>query len=103
MALDPDDMCSPAYRQQGLLIARGYPLVDMMNQIYSNTKTAERPPAADHVFGQGIRLLHDLGQSRTQYPQAVGWAMASAIKGDTASPRAGSATARPRKAISTTR
>ena len=26
----------PTYRQQGLLVARGYPLVDMMNQIYSN-------------------------------------------------------------------
>ena len=23
MALDPDDMCFPTYRQQGLLIARG--------------------------------------------------------------------------------
>ncbi|WP_286880526.1 thiamine pyrophosphate-dependent enzyme, partial [Sphingomonas sp.] len=36
-ALDDEDMCFPSYRQQGLLIARGCPLVDMMNQIYSNT------------------------------------------------------------------
>src|SRR3954468_9877457 len=35
-ALDRNDMCFPSYRQQGLLIARGYPLVAMMNQIYSN-------------------------------------------------------------------
>ena len=35
-ALDRDDMHFPTYRQQGLLIARGYPLVEMMNQIYSN-------------------------------------------------------------------
>ena len=35
-ALDREDMHFPTYRQQGLLIARGYPLVDMMNQIYSN-------------------------------------------------------------------
>jgi 2-oxoisovalerate dehydrogenase E1 component alpha subunit len=28
------------------------------------------------------RLLHRLGQSRHPYPQAVGWAMASAYKGD---------------------
>ena len=27
LALRPDDMCFPTYRQQGLLIARGYPLV----------------------------------------------------------------------------
>ena len=38
MALAPDDMCFPSYRQQGILIARGYPLVDMMHQIYSNAR-----------------------------------------------------------------
>ena len=35
-ALNHDDMCFPSYRQQGLLIARDYPLIDMMHQIYSN-------------------------------------------------------------------
>ena len=35
-ALDREDMHFPTYRQQGLLVARGYPLVTMMNQIYSN-------------------------------------------------------------------
>ena len=35
-ALDREDMHFPTYRQQGLLIARGYPLTEMMNQIYSN-------------------------------------------------------------------
>ena len=35
-------MCFPSYRQQGLLIARGWPLVDMMNQIYSNRATGCR-------------------------------------------------------------
>ena len=36
MALSRDDMCFPSYRQQGILIARDWSLVDMMNQIYSN-------------------------------------------------------------------
>ncbi|MBX9885073.1 MAG: 3-methyl-2-oxobutanoate dehydrogenase (2-methylpropanoyl-transferring) subunit alpha, partial [Novosphingobium sp.] len=36
MALAEDDMVFPSYRQQGILIARGYPMVDMINQIYSN-------------------------------------------------------------------
>ncbi|MFL5294992.1 MAG: thiamine pyrophosphate-dependent enzyme, partial [Phenylobacterium sp.] len=36
MVLNHDDMCFPTYRQQGILIARGYPLVQMMNQVYSN-------------------------------------------------------------------
>src|SRR3546814_9273993 len=35
-ALDRDDMCFPSYRQQGLLIARDWDMVDMMNQVYSN-------------------------------------------------------------------
>ncbi|MAL00329.1 MAG: 3-methyl-2-oxobutanoate dehydrogenase (2-methylpropanoyl-transferring) subunit alpha, partial [Citromicrobium sp.] len=37
MALQPDDMIFPSYRQQGALIARGYPLIEMINQIYSNS------------------------------------------------------------------
>ena len=35
-ALDRDDMTFPTYRQQGILVARDYPLVEMMCQIYSN-------------------------------------------------------------------
>src|SRR6185437_4618057 len=37
-ALQEGDMCFPTYRQQGLLIAAGWPLVDMMNSIFSNEK-----------------------------------------------------------------
>ena len=83
-ALDADDMCFPSYRQQGLLIARGCPLVDMMNQIYSNT--------GDKLQGKQLPIMYSekrfgffsiSGNLATQYPQAVGWAMASASKGDT--------------------
>lgn len=83
-ALDGDDMCFPSYRQQGLLIARGCPLVDMMNQIYSN--------AGDKLAGKQLPIMYSekrfgffsiSGNLATQYPQAVGWAMASASKGDT--------------------
>src|SRR5260221_12930788 len=35
-ALAPGDMNFPTYRQAGLLIADGYPMLDMMSQIYSN-------------------------------------------------------------------
>ncbi len=38
MALNDDDMCFPTYRQQGFLVARGYPLTDMMNECYSNAR-----------------------------------------------------------------
>jgi len=83
-ALDRDDMCFPSYRQQGLLIARDWPLVDMMNQIYSNK--------GDRLQGKQLPIMYSTkagsffsisGNLATQYPQAVGWAMASAAKGDT--------------------
>jgi len=38
LALEPDDMCFPTYRQQGILVARGYPLLDMMCQLFSNAR-----------------------------------------------------------------
>ena len=82
-ALDREDMHFPTYRQQGLLVARGYPLVSMMNQIYSN--------AGDHMKGRQLPIMYSdkahgffsiSGNLGTQYPQAVGWSMAAAIKGD---------------------
>ncbi|TNE34651.1 MAG: 3-methyl-2-oxobutanoate dehydrogenase (2-methylpropanoyl-transferring) subunit alpha [Alphaproteobacteria bacterium] len=83
MALASDDMVFPSYRQQGILIARGYPIVDMINQIYSNK--------ADKLKGRQLPIMYSSrehsffsisGNLATQLPQAVGWAMASAIKGD---------------------
>ena len=47
-ALHRDDMCFPSYRQQGILFARDYPLVSMINQIFSNR--------LDPLFGIGIAL-----------------------------------------------
>jgi 2-oxoisovalerate dehydrogenase E1 component alpha subunit len=82
-ALSEGDMCFPTYRQQGLLIAAGWPLVDMMNSIFSNEK--------DRLRGRQLPGLYSARESGfftvsgnlgTQYPQAVGWAMASAIMGD---------------------
>jgi 2-oxoisovalerate dehydrogenase E1 component alpha subunit len=83
MALDRRDMCFPSYRQQGILITRDYPIMQMMNQIYSNR--------GDHLLGRQLPIMYSApeygffsvsGNLTTQYPQAVGWAMASAIKGD---------------------
>jgi 2-oxoisovalerate dehydrogenase E1 component alpha subunit len=81
LALEAADMCFPTYRQQGLLIARGYPLVDMMCQVYSNArdpmKGRQMPvmySSRDHGF---FSISGNLG---TQFSQAVGWAMACAYK-----------------------
>ena len=40
LPLGADDMFFPSYRQQGYLIVRGMPLLDMMCQILSNSKDA---------------------------------------------------------------
>ena len=83
-ALLPGDMNFPTYRQAGLLIAGGYPMVEMMNQIYSN----ERDP----LKGRQLPIMYSAkdhgffsisGNLATQFIQAVGWAMASAIRNDT--------------------
>ncbi|NTF46245.1 3-methyl-2-oxobutanoate dehydrogenase (2-methylpropanoyl-transferring) subunit alpha [Rhizobium rhizogenes] len=82
-ALNKGDMNFPTYRQAGLLIADDYPMVEMMNQIYSNE--------ADPLRGRQLPIMYSSkehgfftisGNLATQYVQAVGWAMASAIKND---------------------
>src|SRR5689334_22808517 len=82
-ALGREDMCFPTYRQQGILVARDYPLTEMMCQVYSNRR--------DPLKGRQLPVMYSSkpygffsisGNLATQVPQAVGWAMASAIKGD---------------------
>jgi len=84
LALENTDMCFPSYRQQGLLIARNYPILKMMGQIYSN--------ALDPLMGRQMPVMYSSrehgfftvsGNLGTQFIQAVGWAMASALSGDT--------------------
>ncbi|HLR77597.1 MAG TPA: thiamine pyrophosphate-dependent enzyme [Burkholderiaceae bacterium] len=84
MVLRKGDMCFPSYRQQSLLIAQDYPLVDMMCQLFSN--------GCDRLKGRQLPVMYSSrdygffsisGNLATQFVQAVGWAMASAIKGDT--------------------
>ena len=84
-ALSPDDMLFPSYRQQGALIYRGADLVDMMCHCISNSR--------DNLLGRQLPIHYarkDLnwfsisGNLGTQLPQAVGWSMANAIKGEKA-------------------
>ena len=84
MALDRGDMCFPTYRQQGIFVARDWPLRDLMNQVYSNS--------GDRLKGRQMPVFYSSreagffsisGNLGTQYSQAVGWAMASAASGDT--------------------
>jgi 2-oxoisovalerate dehydrogenase E1 component alpha subunit len=83
MALRPADMLFPSYRNQGLYIARGIALVDMMCQLLSNTRDmckGRQLPVMYHSKAGNIFSIS--GNLATQFPQAVGWAMAAAIKGE---------------------
>ena len=85
MALERGDMNFPTYRQQSLLLAHDdAPMVEMICQLLSN----ERDP----LKGRQLPVMYSYkrlgffsisGNLATQFIQAVGWAMASAIKGDT--------------------
>ncbi len=83
MALQLGDMHFPTYRQQGLLIAAEHPLEELACQVFSNP--------GDVLQGRQLPVMYSFrdsgffsisGNLGTQYVQAVGWAMASAIKGD---------------------
>ena len=83
MALRPRDMLFPSYRNQGLYMVRGRPLVDLMCQLLSNTRDmckGRQLPVMYH-WTEG-RIFSISGNLTTQFPQAVGWAMAAAIKGE---------------------
>ena len=83
LALRQGDMCFPTYRQQGLLIARDWPITDLMNQVYSNSR--------DRLKGRQMPVFYSSreagffsisGNLGTQYSQAVGWAMGAASDRD---------------------
>jgi len=84
MALQKGDMFFPTYRQQGLLIARKRPLVDMLCHCFANSrddiKGRQLPGFYSWKEGNFFTISGNLA---TQYSQAVGWAMASAYKNET--------------------
>ena len=83
MALRSDDMVFPSYRQQGMLFARGRNIVDMMCHCISNSrdnlKGRQLPVHYTWAEGHFFTISGNLG---TQFPQAVGYAMACAYKGE---------------------
>lgn len=83
LALRSSDMLFPSYRNQGLYILRETGLVEMMSHCLSNTHDFCRGRQMP-VFYQNAknRVFTISGNLATQYPQAVGWAMAAAIKGE---------------------
>lgn len=81
-ALRSDDMLFPSYRQQGALIQRGAELVDMMCQCISNERdNLKGRQLPIHYARKDLSWFSISGNLATQFPQAVGWSMASGLKG----------------------
>jgi 2-oxoisovalerate dehydrogenase E1 component alpha subunit len=85
LALSEGDMCFPTYRQQGLLLAReDVSMVDMICQLYSNERDPMKGRQLPVMYSYKNKGFFSIsGNLATQVIQAVGWGMASAIKGDT--------------------
>ena len=84
LALDDGDMHFPTYRQQSLLMAHKVSMVEMICQLLSNERDplkGRQLPVMYSVRKSGFFTIS--GNLATQFVQAVGWGMASAIKGDT--------------------
>ena len=85
LALQPGDMCFPTYRQQGLLLGRDdVSLAALMCQLMSNERDPMKGRQLPVMYSyQRAGFFSISGNLATQFIQAVGWAMASAISGDT--------------------
>ena len=83
LMLGQGDMCFPTYRVLSWLMARDYPLINLVHQIFSNAK--------DPLKGRQLPVLYSArdygfyslsGNLGSRFGHAVGWAMASAYKND---------------------
>jgi len=83
MVLGARDMCFPTYRVLSWLMARGYPLTDLVNQIFSNERDPLKGRQLPILYSARAYGFYSLsGNLGSRFGHAVGWAMASAYKGD---------------------
>ncbi|OHB80324.1 MAG: 2-oxoisovalerate dehydrogenase [Planctomycetes bacterium RBG_16_64_10] len=84
MALRSDDLLFPSYRQTGLFLVRGMPPLEMMCHCIGNRRDGNRgrqmPVHYSWKKGNIVSLSSPVG---TQFPQAVGAAMATAYRRET--------------------
>jgi 2-oxoisovalerate dehydrogenase E1 component alpha subunit len=83
MSFASHDMLFPSYRQPGLLLVRGMPMIAMIGQIIGNccdnAKGRQMPVHYSWRAGNVVSISSPVG---TQLPQAVGAAMAFAYRGE---------------------
>jgi 2-oxoisovalerate dehydrogenase E1 component alpha subunit len=80
--LEPQDMIMMQYREQGALIYRGFSLVDLMNQLFSNAddlgKGRQMPI---HYGSKALNCMTVSSPLATQIPQATGYAYGQKLQG----------------------
>jgi 2-oxoisovalerate dehydrogenase E1 component alpha subunit len=83
MPFAPHDILFPSYRQAGLFLLRGMPMLAMIGQLIGNrcdnAKGRQMPVHYSWRAGNVVSISSPVG---TQFPQAVGAAMAFAYRGD---------------------
>jgi 2-oxoisovalerate dehydrogenase E1 component alpha subunit len=83
MAFAQHDMLFPSYRQAGLFLVRGMPMLAMIGQLIGNrcdnAKGRQMPVHYSWRAGNVVSISSPVG---TQFPQAVGAAMAFAYRGE---------------------
>ena len=83
LVLGARDMCFPTYRVLSWLMARDYPLINLVNQIFSNEQDPLRGRQLPILYSARDYGFYSLsGNLGSRFGHAVGWAMASAYKGD---------------------
>ncbi len=83
MAYRHDDLLFPSYRQPGLLLVRGMPMVTMICQAIGNAgDNADGRQMPVHYSWRAGNVVSISSPVGTQFPQAVGAAMAFAYRGE---------------------
>ena len=81
-ALQPQDMIMTQYREQGVLIFRGFSLENFMNQLFSNEKDLGKGRQMPiHYGSKALNCMTVSSTLATQIPQATGYAYGQKLQG----------------------
>ena len=81
-ALQPQDMIMTQYREQGVLMFRGFSLENFMNQLFSNKKDLGKGRQMPvHYGSKELNCMTVSSTLATQIPQATGYAYGQKLQG----------------------
>jgi pyruvate dehydrogenase E1 component alpha subunit/2-oxoisovalerate dehydrogenase E1 component alpha subunit len=83
LALEPQDWVFPALREASIMLVRGFPLATWLAQVYGNERDALKGrQMPSHQSGRRVNQVAWSSCIGPQIPQAVGAAMAMALRGE---------------------